>query len=43
MIDFKKGYALVIFPKSFTGEQRQNEYLGLKEILDQIPPGVFKK
>lgn len=43
MIDFKKGYAVVIFPKSFSGEQRQNEYLGLKEILDQIPPGVFKK
>lgn len=43
MIDFKKGYALVVLPKSFIGEQRQNEYLGLKEILDQIPPGVFKK
>ena len=43
MIDFKKGYALVLLPKSFSGEQRQNEYMGLKEILDEIPPGVFKR
>jgi len=35
MIDFKRGYVLVVFPKSFTGEQNQNEYLRLKEVLDQ--------
>ena len=35
MIDFNRGYVFLIFPKSFTGEQQQKEYLGLKEVLDQ--------
>jgi len=41
-VDFKKGYAIVVLPKTFTGEQRIEPYLRLKEMLDQIPPGVFK-
>ncbi len=43
MIDFNRGYVLVVLPKNFTGEQRQNEYLGLKEILDQLPLSAGKK
>ena len=41
-IDFKKGYSIVVLPKSFSGEQKIEYYLEMKDILDQIPPGVFK-
>ena len=41
-VDFKKGYTIVVLPKTFTGEQRIENYLELKELLDQIPPGIFK-
>ncbi|HYO21222.1 MAG TPA: serine hydrolase domain-containing protein [Flavisolibacter sp.] len=43
MVDFNRGYVFVVFPKSFTSEQRQNEYLGLKEVLDQLPLSAGKK
>ena len=43
LIDFTRGYVFLVLPKSFTGEQRQNEYLGLKEVLDQLPLPAGKK
>lgn len=34
MVDFTRGYAVVLLPKGFTGEQNSNVYLGLKQVLD---------
>ncbi len=34
MVDFTRGYAFVLMPKSFTGEQNSNVYMGLKQVLD---------
>ena len=34
MVDFARGYAFVLVPKSFSGEQNSNVYLGLKQVLD---------
>lgn len=34
MVDFTRGYALVLAPKTFSGEQNSNVYLGLKQVLD---------
>lgn len=35
MVDFSRGYAFVLLPKSFTGEQNSNVYTGLKQVLDE--------
>ncbi|HEY0042411.1 MAG TPA: serine hydrolase [Flavisolibacter sp.] len=42
MVDFSRGYALVVIPKTFTGEQKPNLYLELKESIDPVI-GRFKK
>lgn len=34
MVDFTRGYAFVLLPKNFSGEQNSNVYLGLKQMLD---------
>jgi CubicO group peptidase (beta-lactamase class C family) len=43
MVDFKRGYTFILFPKSFTGEQNKNVFLGLKEEVDQLNLPVSKK
>jgi CubicO group peptidase (beta-lactamase class C family) len=35
LIDFNRGYALIVLPKSFSGEQLTTPYLSLKSIADQ--------
>lgn len=35
MVDFTRGYAFVLLPKVFNGEQNTNVYLGLKQVLDE--------
>lgn len=42
MVDFVRGYAFVLLPKSFTGEQNTNVYLGLKSVLDAEIKSVKK-
>lgn len=34
MVDFARGYAFVLLPKTFTGEQNSNVYMGLKQVFD---------
>ncbi|HEY1021972.1 MAG TPA: serine hydrolase [Flavisolibacter sp.] len=36
VVDFSRGYAFVLFPKSFSGEQKADTYLALKNIIDQL-------
>ncbi|WP_172623094.1 serine hydrolase domain-containing protein [Flavisolibacter ginsenosidimutans] len=35
MVDFSRGYAFVLLPKTFTGEQNSNVYMGLKQVFDE--------
>jgi CubicO group peptidase (beta-lactamase class C family) len=40
MIDFCRGYAYIVFVKNFLGEEKADEHLALKKIIDaQIPSG----
>jgi CubicO group peptidase (beta-lactamase class C family) len=42
MVDFTGGYAFVLLPKSFAGEQNMNLYMGLKGVLDEEMKRVKK-
>lgn len=42
MVDFTRGYAVVLLPKSFAGEQNSNVYVGLKQVLDGEWKGAKK-
>jgi len=35
MVDFSRGYTFVLLPKTFTGEQNSNVYMGLKQVFDE--------
>ena len=42
LVDFKRGYTLIIFPKNVTSEQNANVFLGLKQQIDEINLSVKK-
>ena len=42
LIDFSKGYALLVFARDFSGEQKPEVYLELKKLVDQEIASVRK-
>jgi hypothetical protein len=39
MVDFCRGYAYLVFVKSLLGEERAEEHIRLKTIIDKQLPG----